>query len=86
MKTTTEIQIGEAVVEIKSRREDNASGWSIIVFTPTGSLRCGRPHIGMVLHRFVDAIVASVDRKYLESESVINETTAAVLSIIDSEP
>tara|TARA_R110002020_G_scaffold58263_1_gene159719 strand:+ start:1225 stop:1485 length:261 start_codon:yes stop_codon:yes gene_type:complete len=85
MKTTAEIQIGDAVVEIKSRREDNASGWSIIVFTPTGSLRCVRPHISMVLQRFVDAIVASVDRKYLESESVINDTTAAVMSIIDDE-
>ncbi len=83
MKTTAEIQIGEVVVEIKSRREDNASGWSIIVFTPTGSLRCVRPHIGKVLQRFVDSIIASVDRKHLESESLINETTAAIMSIID---
>lgn len=83
MKTTAEIQIGDTIVEIKSRREDNASGWSIIVFTPTGSLRCVRPHISTVLNRFVDAIVASVDKRFLNHESVVQDTKDTVLSIID---
>ncbi len=83
MKTTAEIQIGDALVEIKSRREDNASGWSIIVFTPTGSFRCVRPHISVALNRFVDAIISSVDKRFLEHESVVQETKDTILSIID---
>ena len=83
MKTTTEIQIGDSVVEIKSRREDNASGGSIITFTPTGSFRFVRPHIPRVLNRYVDSIVASIDKRFLDDESVVQKTKDAVLSIID---
>tara|TARA_R100001129_G_scaffold136698_1_gene98106 strand:+ start:123 stop:374 length:252 start_codon:yes stop_codon:yes gene_type:complete len=83
MKTATEKQVGNAVVEIKSRREDNASGWSIISFTPTGSLRTTRPHIESVLDKFVDAIIASVDRDLLQDDSLVAEVKEAVLSIID---
>ena len=83
MKTTTEIQIGEVVVEVKSRREDNASGWSIITFTPTGSFRFVRPHITKVLNMYIDSIIASVDKRFLDDESVVQKTKDAVLSIID---
>jgi hypothetical protein len=83
MKTTAEIQIGNDIVEIKSRREDNSSGWSIIVFTPTGSFRCVRPHIESILKKFTHAIIASVDKELLNDPAVVEETEAAILSIIE---
>jgi len=83
MKTTTEIQIGDDIVEIKSRREDNASGWSIIVFTPTGSFRCVRPHIESILKKFTHAIIASVNKDLLDDSSVVEAAEDAILSIIE---
>ena len=71
------------MVEIKSRRADNASGWSIISFTPKGRLRTTRPPIESMLDQFVDAIIASVDRDLLQDDSLVAEVKEAVLSIID---
>ncbi len=60
--TSTEtLFINETRLQIKARPDDsdvNPSGWSIIAFTHSASIRCVRPHQAKHLDRFVHAIIA----------------------------
>jgi len=58
--TVTEIAIGQYYVDIKSKRDDrHHSGWSVIAFTPSCSLRCVKCNREDTLLKFASAVVAA---------------------------
>jgi hypothetical protein len=83
MKTITEVDIEGVVVEIKSRRDtSHVSGWSVIAFTPSCSIRSVKTHRPDFLDDFARAIVASV-YDGMRYEEFAQEVAEAVKSIID---
>jgi hypothetical protein len=55
------VLINNMKVAIKARRDDddmNPSGWSIIAFTPSASIRCVRAHQPKHLDLFVKGVIA----------------------------
>lgn len=83
MKTVTEVDIDGAFVEIKSKRDNkHASGWSVIAFTPSVSIRSVKTHRQDFLDDFARAIVSSCydgDR----FEIYVTEVADAIQEIID---
>ena len=88
MKTVSEIEIkscdGNAITiaEIKSKRDaSHASGWSVIAFTPSSSIRCVKCHRDDSLSYFAASIIAACggDR----SPEQIERVEDSILSIID---
>jgi len=83
MKTITEVDIDGQYVEIKSKRDNKqASGWSVIAFTPSCSIRSVKTHRPEFLSDFASAIVASCydgDRFGI----YVTEVTDAIQEIID---
>ena len=78
-KTITSLELNGTEVELKSRRESGSpSGWSIIAFTPSCSLRTTRIHLPSKLTAFASAIAAAVDDYEDESVTIIE---AAIKSI-----
>lgn len=70
---------GEPIkLSIKARRDDhdmNPSGWSIIAFTPSASIRCVRGHQIRHLNLFIRSIMAlcghSVSEEYFHSRACL---------------
>lgn len=61
-KTITSFEIDGTEIEIKSRRESGSpSGWAVIAFCPSCSIRSTRIHIPQKLTNFASAIAASAD-------------------------
>ncbi|MFN4909385.1 MAG: hypothetical protein ACK5H0_10185 [Bacteroidota bacterium] len=61
-RTTTSFEINGTEIEIKSRRESGSpSGWAVIAFCPSCSIRSTRIHLPSKLTSFATAIAASVD-------------------------
>tara|TARA_R100000995_G_C3435288_1_gene100515 strand:- start:131 stop:415 length:285 start_codon:yes stop_codon:yes gene_type:complete len=83
--TTAEvITLNNASISIKARRDNddmNPSGWSIIVFAPSASIRCVRAHQPRHLNLFIWSILAlagepNIDpRKYKLVEETIHNVT-----------
>ena len=90
MKTVTEVRIDSALVQIKSKTDKDApSGWSVIAFTPSCSIRCTRVHDYTWFACFVRAIIEAA-RPYsfdsADSHHYFKRVCEAVQSIIDIEP
>lgn len=82
MNTVVEVEVDGEVIEIKSKRDDrHVSGWSVIAFTPSCSIRSIKCHRPDLREAFTDAIVASVTEEPTDEER--NAVNAAILSIID---
>jgi len=88
MKTVTEIEIesrdgdSTTLAGIKSKRDSShASGWSVIAFTPSSSIRCVKCHRDDSLSYFAASIIAACggDR----SPEQIERVEDSILSIID---
>jgi hypothetical protein len=59
--TATVVTINESPISIKARADDNEmnpSGWSIIAFAPSASIRCVRAHQPKHLDLFIKSILA----------------------------
>lgn len=59
--STVTLNICGVRVSIKGRKDEsdvNPSGWSIIAFTHSASIRCTRAHQSRHLRRFISAIIA----------------------------
>ena len=55
------LYLNDTKVAIKARRDDSAtnpSGWSVIVFTPSASIRCVRVHEPKHMRRFIESIIS----------------------------
>jgi hypothetical protein len=80
-RTIVSLEINGTEIEIKSRREGGSpSGWAVIAFTPSCSIRSIRIHLDSKLAAFASAIAASVSPSY----SYISDVEAikkAILSI-----
>ena len=88
MKTVTEVRIDNALVQIKSKKDKDApSGWSVIAFTPSCSIRCTRVHDYTWCANFVRAIIeAAGTQDYDDSQNYFKRVYEAVQSIIDITP
>ena len=88
MKTVTEVRVDNALVQIKSKTDEDApSGWSVIAFTPSCSIRCTRVHDYTWFACFVRAIIeAAGTDDYDDSQHYFKRVAEAVQSIIDIEP
>lgn len=81
--TTAEIMtLNGAKIAIKARPDDNdmnPSGWSIIAFAPSASIRCVRAHQPKHLSFFIKGIMglggSDSDELYREIEEVIHNVT-----------
>ena len=84
MKTITEVDIDGTYVEIKSKRDTrHTSGWSVIAFSPSCSIRSVKTHRQDFLDDFARAIVsACYDGDHYET--YVTEVADAVESITDS--
>ncbi|MBO00869.1 MAG: hypothetical protein CL438_09455 [Acidimicrobiaceae bacterium] len=87
MKTVTEVKIDKTLVEIKSKRDKDApSGWSIIAFTPSCSIRCTRAHDDVWFSNFACAIIAAAGVEGIEDDEMgdcYDDVCEAIKSIID---
>lgn len=86
MKTVTEVELptpeGPVVAEIKSKRDNSvASGWSVIAFLPSCSIRSIKCHRPDNLTLFAEAIVAASGAEW--SGELAEEVEGQILSIID---
>jgi hypothetical protein len=89
MNTVSEVEIesrdGNAAVtiaEIKSKRDaSHASGWSVIAFTPSSSIRCVKCHRDDYLSCFAASIIAACGGEWSPEQAQRVEDT--ILSIID---
>jgi hypothetical protein len=86
MKTVSEVRVANALVQIKSKVDKEApSGWSVIAFTPSCSIRCTRTHDQQWCECFVRAIIEAAGAME-EAQIYFDRVYEAVLSIIDIEP
>jgi len=72
-------------VSIKARRDDsdvNPSGWSIIAFTPSASIRCVRGHQDKHLDLFIKSIISLANTYMWDSYEQIEE---AIHKVTDRE-
>ena len=79
------ITLNEATISIKARTDEddmNPSGWSIIAFAPSASIRCVRAHQQRHLDLFIRSILAlsgetgfSDSSNYKYIEETIHEVT-----------
>ena len=84
-KTVISIEINRTEVELKSRREvGSPSGWSLIAFTPSCSLRTTRLHLPSKLTCFASAIAAAVDDYEDESVTAIEEAIKSITLNLDN--
>lgn len=70
--STTVIEVGDTHISIKAKPDDhdnNPSGWSIIAFSPSASIRCVRAHQEKHLNRFILGILAMSGSSYEEQNS-----------------
>ena len=88
MKTVTEIEIksrdgdSTTLAEIKSKRDSShASGWSVIAFTPSSSIRCVKCHRDDSLSCFAASIISACGGDC--SPEQIDIVEDAILSILD---
>jgi len=89
MNTVSEVEIesreGNAAVtiaEIKSKRDpSHASGWSVIAFTPSSSIRCVKCHRDDYLSCYAEAIIAACGGEC--SPEQVERVENTILSIID---
>lgn len=82
--TVVNIDINGVDVSIKSRPEnDNVSGWAVIAFTPSCSIRCAKIHREEHLTTFSETIAAAAGSFDEEDAETIRE---AILSITLNPP
>ncbi len=82
--TTAEIlTLNGSKIAIKARPDDsdnNPSGWSIIAFAPSASIRCVRAHQPKHLDLFIKSVMAlgesTSEELYREIEEVTHNVTA----------
>lgn len=79
-RTTTSFEINGTEIEIKSRREAGSpSGWAVIAFCPSCSIRSTRIHLPQKLTSFATAIAASADGILLkENVSIVEEEIKSI--------
>jgi hypothetical protein len=81
-RTTTSFEINGIEIEIKSRRESGSpSGWAVIAFTPSCSIRSTRIHLPSKLTSFAMAIVASASAGTLLDHKNITRVEEEIRSI-----
>jgi hypothetical protein len=86
-KTVTSIELSDAKIEVelKSRREPSSpSGWAVIAFAPSCSLRSTRVHIDSKLRDFSAAIAASVGDFSDDAEDMIAASIRSITIDHDS--
>jgi hypothetical protein len=74
--TTTIIDVGDTHISIKAKPDDhdnNPSGWSIIAFSPSASIRCVRAHQEKHLNRFILGILAMSGSSFEDEQSKLFE-------------
>lgn len=80
MKNMVTISINGFDVTIKAKQDDNPSGWAVIAFTPSCSIRCMRTHRENLLQWFCDAVAAACDSFEEEDAEAVR---AAVIKLVE---